>query len=72
MRRSAARFVDKKGPAAIHHYGGKRAVMITANVDPDIITSAEINKLIRKKLARDVHEVDCVRSLARLHFIKLF
>ena len=44
-----ARLYENEGVAVIKHESGKRAVTITANVDKDIITSSEVNKLLTDK-----------------------
>lgn len=47
--RNFAYFEETTGPAAIHHYDGKRSVTITAEVDPDVITAVDANDMLRKK-----------------------
>jgi multidrug efflux pump subunit AcrB len=51
-----AYFEDTKGPATIHHYDGKRAVTITAEVDSKSITAIEANQLLRKKFESEVRK----------------
>lgn len=47
-----ARIEEKPGRSAIHHFGGRRSVTITANVDESVITSFEINRMLREKFLK--------------------
>ncbi len=42
------------GPSAIRHYGGRRSVTVTADVDDGIITSHRVNELIKDRFAKTV------------------
>ncbi|MFW6250020.1 MAG: efflux RND transporter permease subunit [Alkalispirochaetaceae bacterium] len=50
--RNVASLAESAGPAVINHYGGTRSVSITANIDTDVTTSAEVNAMIMDEFAQ--------------------
>ncbi len=47
--RSFARFEEAVSPAVMHHYEGRRSVTISGEIDTNLITSSELNELVRKE-----------------------
>lgn len=53
---SFAHFEETSGPAVFRHYDGRRSVTVTASIETDKTTSADINKMVREKFEPEVRK----------------
>lgn len=56
-----ARLEPGDGPAAIYHDRGQRSVTITADVDTEVITSAEINQMLDDTIGKEINSTHGIR-----------
>ena len=51
---SLARFEESRSVQSISHFNGRRSIMLTANVDSEIINSTEANEKIRTAFTKEI------------------
>jgi multidrug efflux pump subunit AcrB len=52
---------ERPSPSVVHHHDGRRSVSVTADLDTDVVTSVEVNRMLRERFEKEAAAIPDLR-----------